>query len=306
MNYFLKITFRNLLRHRFSTIINLIGLTTGLACAFFIFLWVGDELSVNKFHEKDDRLFRVMEIQRWGGEVYAANSTPGILAESLKQDFPEFEYTATTTWINKELLSYEDISYKEDGYHVGEDYFNIFSYPLLAGTADEVLKDKSSIVISRDLAKKFFGGVEESVGKTLKYDNDASFQVSGVFENIPFNSTYRFDFVLPFEDYKEDNDWVKEWGNNGPHTFAILKEGADPTEVSAKIKDYIKEKNKEYESRIDLFLKKILRTVPVWKVYQRGARWWTHRVCQTFYHHCLVYPGHCLHKLHEPFDCKSF
>ncbi len=256
MRYFFKITFRNLTRHRFSTIINLTGLTTGLACAFFIFLWVGDELSVNKFHEKDSRLFRVMEMQRWGGEVSAANSTPGILAENLKLDFPEFEYAATTTWINKRLLSYEEVSFKERGYHVGEDYFNIFSYPLLEGSADEVLKDKTAIVLSRDLAVKFFGSVGDAVGKTLRFENDRNFQVSGVFENIPFNSTYRFDFVLPFEDFKDENEWVKEWGNNGPHTFAILREGADPKEVTSKIKDYVKEKNKEYESRIDLFLKK--------------------------------------------------
>lgn len=256
MHYFFKITFRSLLRHRFSTIINLTGLTTGLACTFFIFLWVNDELSVNKFHEKDDRLFRVMEMQRWGGEIYAANSTPGILAENLKIDFPEFEYAATTTWINPQLLSYEDQSFMEDGFHVGEDYFNIFTYPLLEGNADEVLKEKTSIAISRDLAVKFFGSVEDAVGKSIRYDNDRNFQVSGVFENIPFNSTYRFDFVLPFEDFKDENDWVTHWGNNGPHTFAILKEGANHLDVSAKIQDYIKEKNDEYESRITLFLKK--------------------------------------------------
>ena len=256
MHYFFKITFRSLLRHRFSTIINLTGLTTGLACAFFIFLWVNDELSVNKFHEKDERLFRVMEMQRWGGEIYAANSTPGILAENLKIDFPEFEYTATTTWISPRLLTFEDQSFMEEGYHVGEDYFNIFTYPLLEGSPDEVLKDKTSIVISRDLAEKFFGRVEDAVGKSIRYENDRNFQVSGVFENIPFNSTYRFDFVLPFEDFKDDNEWVTHWGNNGPHTFAILRKGANYLGVTAKIQDYVKEKNKEYESRITLFLKK--------------------------------------------------
>ncbi len=256
MNYFFKITFRNLLKHRFSTIINLIGLTTGLSSAFFIYLWVQDELSINKFHEKDDRLFRVMEMQVWGGETYAANSTPGILAENLKLDFPEFEYAATTTWINKRLLTFGDVSFKEDGYHVGEDYFNIFSYPLLSGDPSEVLKSKSSIVLSKALAEKFFGSVEEAIGQTLRYEDDRNFQVSGVFENIPYTSTYRFEFVLPFEDFKDKNEWVTNWGNNGPHTFAVLREGANPEAVTAKISDYIKEKNKEYESRIELFLKK--------------------------------------------------
>lgn len=256
MIYFFKITFRNFLRHRFSTGINLIGLTTGLACALFILLWVQDELAVNKFHEKDDRLYRVMEFQTYSNERFATNSTPGILGENIKLDFPEIEYSATTTWVGKALLAYEDKFLKEDGFHVGEDYFNIFSYPLLEGNPDDVLKDKTSIVISRDLAVKFFGDVASSVGKILRYEDDRNFTVSGVFENIPQNSTYRFDFVLPFEDYKDDNEWVTYWGNNGPHTYVILKEGANPTVVSAKIRFYVQEKDTEDESDVELFLKK--------------------------------------------------
>lgn len=256
MTYFFKITFRNFLRHRFSTGINLIGLTTGLACALFIFLWVRDELAVNKFHEKDDRLFRVMEFQTYSNERFATNSTPGILGENIKLDIPEIEYSATTTWIGKSLLAHEDKFLQEDGFHVGEDYFNIFSYPLLEGNPNEVLKEKTSIVISRDLAVKFFEDVPSAIGKTLRYENDRNFTVTGVFENIPLNSTYRFDFVLPFEDYKDDNEWVTAWGNNGPHTYVILREGANWEAVSAKIRPYVKEKIPEGDSHVELFLKK--------------------------------------------------
>lgn len=257
VKYYLRITLRNFLRHKVSSFVNLIGLTTGLTCAFFIYLWVQDELAVNKFHEKDDRLFRVMEFQTYSNELFATNSTPGLLGESLKIDFPDIEYSATTTWVGKSLLSYDgQKSFKEDGFHVGEDYFNIFTYPLLIGTADNVLKDKTSICISRALATKFFGSVEEAAGKTLRYENDRDFIVSGVFEDIPINSTYRFEFVLPFEDYKDRNDWVKSWGNNGPHTYAVLQEGADPESVTQKIADYVKGKNEEGDSNVELFLKK--------------------------------------------------
>ncbi len=256
MHYFFKITFRNFLRHRFSTSINLIGLTTGLACALFIFLWVQDELGVNKFHEKDDRLFRVMEFQTYSNERFATNSTPGILGENLKLDIPEIEYSATTTWVGKSLLTYEDKFLKEDGFHVGEDYFNIFSYPLLEGNPDEVLKDKTSIVISRALAEKFFGDVPSALGKVLRHEDERNFTVSGVFENIPQNSTYRFDYVLPFEDYKQDNDWVTSWGNNGPHTYVILEEGANQQAVNNKIRWYVRDKNTEDDSNVELFLKK--------------------------------------------------
>ena len=197
-----------------------------------------------------------MEFQTYSNERFATNSTPGILAENLKLDFPDIQYAATTTWINPFLLSYEDTYFKEEGYAVGEDYFNIFSYPLLIGNADDVLTDKKSIVISRELAVKFFGSIDQAVGKTIRYEDDRNFNVTGVFENIPANSTYRFDFVLPFEDFKDRNDWVTEWGNNGPHTYVILQEGADPEAVTQKISGYVKEKNTEYESTVELFLKK--------------------------------------------------
>ncbi|MEM6738396.1 MAG: ABC transporter permease, partial [Bacteroidota bacterium] len=100
MYYFLKVSLRNFLRHKFSSLINLIGLTTGLTSAFFIYLWVQDEFSIDKFHEKDDRLYQVMTSQMYSNEKSVTNATPGILAESLKADFPDIRYAATTTWIN--------------------------------------------------------------------------------------------------------------------------------------------------------------------------------------------------------------
>lgn len=254
MRYYLKITFRNFLRHKVSSLINLVGLTTGLSCAFFIYLWVQDEFVINKFHENDDRLYRVMEFQTYSNEVFATRSTPGILGEHLKKDFPGIKYSATTTWITKALLSHEDTHFREEGYHVGADFFNIFTYPLLTGDPNNVMQDKSSICVSRDLATKFFGSVDNAVGKTLRYEDDRNFMVSGVFENINPKSTYQFDYVLPLEDYLDRNEWAKEWGNNGPHTYVILQDGVDPDALTEKIAGYIK--TKEDDSNVELFLKR--------------------------------------------------
>lgn len=252
--YYLKIAFRNFLRHKFSSLINLVGLTTGLSCAFFIYLWVQDEFTINKFHEKDDRLYRVMEFQTYSNEKFATNSTPGILAENLKMDFPDIRYAATTTWINPALLSHENTYFKEEGYHVGEDFFHIFTYPLLAGDPQTVLKDKTSICISRELAIKFFGSIESAIGKTLRYEDDRNFIVSGVFENITEKSTYVFDFVLPLLDFLDRNNWATQWGNNGPHTYVVIQDGVDPETVTNNIAGYIK--SKEEDSNVELFLKK--------------------------------------------------
>jgi putative ABC transport system permease protein len=250
----LLLIYRNFLRAKSYFLINLVGLTTGLTCTLLIYLWVHDELGMNKFHEKDARLFQVMEHQRYADEIMTTNSTPGILAETMKEEFPEVEYAATTTWINPFTLSVKENNVKAEGYYVGKDYFNIFSFKLTQGNPDQVLEDKLSIVISRELARKLFGTDENAVGKTVDFQHQHSFRVSGVFEGTPPNSSLQFDFVLSFEFYKDDNEWVTKWGNNGPSTFVVLKAGTDSEAFATKIKEFVKGKNEQ--SNVALFLQK--------------------------------------------------
>jgi predicted permease len=254
LNHYLLLIYRNFIRAKSYFMINLIGLSTGLGCTLFIFLWVRDEFRINTFHAKDARLFQVMEHQQYASEIMTTTSTPGILAETLKQEFPEVEFAATTTWINKYTLSVKDHNVKAEGYHVGKDFFEIFSYKLLQGEASQVLQDKLGMVISKALAIKLFGTHENVVGKMVDLQHEKTFQVSGVFEGTPTNSSFQFDFVMSFEEFKDDNKWVLEWGNNGPATYLILKEGADPVALESKIKDYIK--GKDDESNVTLFLQR--------------------------------------------------
>jgi putative ABC transport system permease protein len=251
----LLLIYRNFLRAKGFFFINLIGLATGLVCTLLIYLWVRDEMNMNAFHAKDARLYEVMEHQKYADELMTTTSTPGILAETMKAEFPEVEYAATTTWINPFTLSVKENNVKAKGYYVGEDYFNIFSFNLLQGNADLVLKDKLSMVISHDLAIRLFGVVEDAVGKVVELQHDKSFHVTGVFENLPSNSSFQFDFVLPFELFKEENEWVAQWGNNGPSTYIILHEGVDPVAFSEKIKDFVKSKDKD-DSNVSLFVQK--------------------------------------------------
>ncbi len=254
LKHHLLLTIRNFKRFKNAFFINITGLSTGLACAILIFLWVSDELKIDAFHANSERLFQVMEHQQYADEIMTTWSTPGILAESLKDEIPEIELAATTTWINSFTLSVGEKNLKSDGYYVGEDYFNIFSYDLLQGNPSLVLKDKSSIVISKDLAISLFGNEEDAVGKQVEFQHEKTFLVSGVFENIPPNSSFQFDFVLSFEAFKDENEWVLEWGNNGPPTYVLLQNGVDAQVVSDKIANYIK--TKDEDSHVTLFLKK--------------------------------------------------
>ena len=121
-------------------------------------------------------------------------------------------------------LSVEDKNIKATGQYAGKDYFNIFSFPLLEGDKNKVLADRSSIVISDELANKLFGTTENIIGKPIDFQHDTTFFVSGVFEKTPSHSTQQFDFVLSFDYYFSVQSWVKTWGNTGPHVFCAAEE----------------------------------------------------------------------------------
>jgi len=244
--------YRNFLRAKGFFLINLFGLSTGLACALLIYLWVRDEIKMDKFHDKDSRLFQVMEHQQYADEIMTTTSTPGILAETLKEEVPEIEYATTTTWVNSFTLSVKEHNVKADGFYVGADFFNIFSFPLVQGNPEKVLTDKTSIVISNELAIKLFSTEEDAIGKTVELQHEKSFQVTGVFKKV-LTSSQQFDFVLSFEEFKLDNEWVTQWGNNGPPTYVILREGSNTADVSTKIKNFVKDRNED--SNVALFLK---------------------------------------------------
>jgi putative ABC transport system permease protein len=254
----LLIIYRNFKRFKSTFFINLVGLSTGLTCALLIYLWVSDELSIDTFHKKDARLYQLMERQEHNSYIGVTGSTPWLLAEALLQELPEVEYAATATpghWYGKSTLSVKDIAIKASGIYCGKDFFNIFSYDLIQGNANQVLMDKSSIVISEDLAKKLFTVSDNAVGKTVDFQHTEQYQITGVFKNIPSNSSEKFDFVLPYQILIDQQPERADWGNAGPHTFVVLKEGADPGQFTKKIEDFIKKKSKDAEHR-SLFLKK--------------------------------------------------
>lgn len=254
LKHHLILTIRNFKRFRSSFFINLFGLSTGLACTMLIYLWVIDEVNTDKYHANDERLFQVMEHQQYADNIMTTRSTPGLLAQSLKEDYPEIEYAATTTWVNSMTLTHEDKNLKAEGWYCGADLFNIFSYELLEGEADHVLQNKNAIVISDVLAKRFFESPTGHIGKSIKLNHDETFLISGVYKKMPGSSSTTFDFVLPFEKFMDENAWVKNWGSNGPRTYVTLTPGSQADEVSDKIADYVTSKNEQ--SNVTLFLKK--------------------------------------------------
>jgi predicted permease len=247
----LKIAWRNLLKDKQFTLLNVLGLSAGLACALLIFLWVSDELSYDKFFANNDRLYKLMERRNYNGGIGYSEESSGRLSDAVKQAIPGVEYAAAVAppgWFPQNTLSANDKNLKANGQYAGKDYFNIFSFPLIDGNRNDVLANNNSIVLSDVLAKKLFGTTENIIGKAVSFDHDTTFFVSGVFKKMPANSSQQFDFVLSFDYLKTRQHWVADWGSTGPLNYILLKNGADINTFNRNVENII-HKNYDDTSR---------------------------------------------------------
>jgi predicted permease len=241
--HFLLLSFRSFKRFKGSFFINLIGLSSGLACTLLIYLWVMDELSVDKFHEKANRIYQVMEHQKQAEGLSISTATSGYMGESLLKDMPEVESAVVIRAMDREaVLSVGETQLKSTGLYVSKDFFNLFSYEFIEGSGGEVLSDKNAIVISESLARNLFNTTDNLVGKAIEFGREKQFILSGIFKDIPANSSQQFDFVLSFEGFSDDNEWVLEWNNEPVSAYVLLKPGTNVEELNRKLIDYVKQK----------------------------------------------------------------
>ena len=252
-NYFLT-AFRGFLRQRSYSFINLSGLAVGLTCSIFIFLWVVDEVSFNDFHPDRDRIYQVLENQTYSGnKIYTFAATPGILAEALKQELPEIEYSSRMSWGERMLFNYEDKSIYEQGHYADPSFFKVFNFQIIDGDKENPLPDNNSVAISQKTAKKYFGD-ENAVGKIFRINNEFDCKVTVVFQDIPANSSIETDFIIAFDrTFREPgNKWMGDWDSNGVQTYVKLLEPGQQSAVDEKIKGFVK-KRKE-GSVVEFFL----------------------------------------------------
>jgi putative ABC transport system permease protein len=233
-----KIAWRNLIREKQFSLLNIIGLAAGLACTLLIWLWVSDELQYDSFFANNDRLYQLMERDTDDGKTSIWDGSSGLLAEAVKKQFPEVEYAtplAGPGWYPPFTLSNGEKNIKAVGQYAGQDYFNIFSFPLVEGDRNTMLSEKTGIAISDELAKKLFGTTTGIMGRAIRLQHETTFFVSGVFEKPSVHSSQQFDFVLPWDYFKSVQTWVTAWNNIGPSNFVLLKKGADINAFNKKI-----------------------------------------------------------------------
>ena len=243
-NYFLT-AWRNFWKNKTFSFINTAGLALGMTCSLLIMLWIQDERNKDHFHVNDENLYSVLERQYYDGKIEAFHGTPGVLAEELKVKMPEVQYAANMAWPDKETFASGDKIISQQGIAAGKDFFNIFSFPLLHGKPETALNTPLSIAISRKMAVSLFGSPEKAFNQTLRYNDHKDLKVTAVFDDISHASSINADFFLNWDLFLEYNPWAKEWGNNGPKTYLVLKQGTDPVKFDAKIRKFLDKYNKE-------------------------------------------------------------
>jgi putative ABC transport system permease protein len=242
---YLKVAWRNLVRNKAHTFINMAGLSVGLACSLLILLWVQNELDMDAFHKNGANLYQVYEQQHYDNKVNGQYATPGVLAAEMKRAFPEVQYAVSATFYDQHTFKVGDKIIKLAGGSADADFFKMFSYPLLQGNAQNTLRTISDIAISKKMAEEFFGSSQSAMGKTIRLDDRKNFIVTSVFENVGANSSLKFDYLINWFSFLEDNPWAKQWGNNTPYTYLQLRPDANPVLLDQKIKHFLENLDKD-------------------------------------------------------------
>jgi putative ABC transport system permease protein len=250
-NYF-KIIWRNVLKDRQFTFLNVLGLATGLACALMIYLWITDELNVDKYNAKDEQLYQVMTNLKGESGIRTIEGTAGLLGSALPNEIPEIEYGVSVlpaSWFPFQgVVSAGDTKMKGRGEYVSRDYFNAFTMHFIEGDKMHLFDNNSSVAISDVLAKKLFGTTQNVIGKTIKWDQSefgGSFIVSGVFEMNPPSATNQFDLMFNYNLVLERRPNLLDWQNSDPSTFIVVKKGTDIASLNNKIRDFEEKRDKK-------------------------------------------------------------
>jgi len=252
---YLKTAWRSFKRDRQFTLLNFIGLFTGLTCTLLIWLWVHDERSVDKFNKNDDRVFQVLQNWNDGKSISTNDATQGLLASSLRSDFPEIEYASSVippSWFDdRGILTFGNKHLKAAAQFAGKEYFSIFSLPIVSGDRNS-FGDKQVIFLSEEMAQKLFGRTEV-VNQTIAWNEkgySGLYKVGAVFENPPANSTLKFDVLFSYDLFLEANPKLQKWTNNDPSTFIMLKKGVDARKFNQKIAGFVKSKSEASKSEL--------------------------------------------------------
>lgn len=250
-NYF-KIAVRNILRYKLFSLINIMGLSVGIACSILTLLNVRFELSFDKFHENLNEIFQLQQTVVLDRGEYLTDRGGGAYARAIQDKFPEIVSTVrldnpgellfnSQTYNNAGIARYqnnENIVFENNGLATDSTFFDIFSFPLLQGDPHEALKNPYSIVITEKLAKRHFGD-NNPMGEIIRINNEFDFYVSGVARDVPLNSHLQFEFIIQIDFLVKLGREINQYGGTHMYTYVQLFKNADYKKLSVQINDYL-------------------------------------------------------------------
>ena len=260
-SYF-KLAWRNLLKNKTSSTINIGGLAVGMSVALIIGLWVWDELSFDKYHGNYDHIAQVMQHQSDNGNINSFASVSFPMGKELQSEYgSNFKYVVMSSFRGDHILSYSDQKFSESGIYMDADATRMFSLKMIEGN-DDALKEPGSVIISASTAKAIFGN-KNALNHLMRIDNKLSVKVTGVFEDLPTNTTFHgLDFIAPWDLYKTSENWIvnsdkeNKWDNNSFKLFVQIPDHINFAAVDKKIIDskqiHVAPEDKIYHTKVFL------------------------------------------------------
>src|SRR5215510_15958436 len=239
-NYF-KSAWGNLSKSKGYSAVNIGGLAVGMTVAMLIGLWIYDELSFDKYHKNYDRIAQVMQHNIYNGEIGTQTANPAEMAGEIRRVYgSDFKYVLQSSWNFNHTLTYGDKMFLKPGSFFEPQVAEMLTLKMLKGSRNG-LNEIHSILLSKSVAEAYFGN-DDPLNKILKLDNKENVKVTGVYEDLPENTSFKdLKFILPWDLYLSMNPWIKQmenpWGSNFTQTFAQIADNGDMEKISAKIKD---------------------------------------------------------------------
>jgi len=253
----IKVTIRKITKEFGYTFIIVLGLTIGIVSSLFLLLYVFDDLSYDQYHEKKDRIVRVISHIEETDDEFTWGVAQIPFAHQAREDYPEIEEFARIYSFGRQLFIYDDIKlYDEDVHYADSSVFSIFSYDLIKGDPTTVLTRPNTMVVTESFANKYFGG-EDPFGKTIEAGNGQSFEITGVMRDVPHNSHITFSALVSRTTLPADDE-IGSWGNFGVYTYLLLAEGTDFMVLQDKMKEmydkYMADIFRQYDISIEYIL----------------------------------------------------
>jgi putative ABC transport system permease protein len=242
---YLKSAFRNIVKQKGFFFINTAGLAVGIGVCLLLYLWIIDEWSYDRYHEKTDRIYRVVSQSEFEGKIDRFANTPAPLAPAFLDEFPEI-IKAVRFGANTWLVGYESKRFYQRVFFADPEVFEVFTFPLVKGDPKSALRAPFSLVISETLSRKYFGD-DDPMGKTLTFDEERDFTITGVMKDVPANSHFHFDALGSFRTFSGKS--LGAWGISNYKTYILVSERFSAKSLTAKMPDFI-EKYKGREARL--------------------------------------------------------